>query len=199
LGQKLPSSSTFTKYPLSCDFGGRKVLNLGCGFTKYAARKVVNLDAYDNCKPDVVHDLSKMPLPFEDETFDLILANHILEHVPGWWECFDDCCRILKPGGRIEVWVPGPGNDSILGYRDHVNTINVCSWYGVKNVGRNPANAWAAANSGGHARKVFLENHTYHMENFWWLKILPEAMQKWCAIYLRNVVFEVGFFLAKGI
>ena len=41
------------------------------------------------------------PLPFDDETFDLIchpVSNCYIEHVlPVWLECF----RVLKPGGRL--------------------------------------------------------------------------------------------------
>lgn len=195
---KLKSSTAFAKYPQSCDFDGRRVLNLGCGFAKYMSPNVVNLDAYDNCKPDMAHDLSRTPLPFKDGEFDFILANHIFEHVLNWWACFEECARILRPGGTMEIWVPGPGNDSVLGYRDHLNTINLCSWYGIKNTGRNPANAWAAANCGGYAKDLSLTSHIYHMERLWWLTLLPDALKKWCVVYLRNVVFEVGFFFQKG-
>lgn len=47
-------------------------------------------------------------LPFEDDTFDIIYASHVLEHVP-WTHTVStlkDWRRIIKPGGRLEVWVP---------------------------------------------------------------------------------------------
>jgi len=56
---------------------------------------------------DYVLDAAK-PLPFPDNTFDLIYASHILEHIP-WYkteEVLKEWCRILKPGGQLEIWVP---------------------------------------------------------------------------------------------
>jgi predicted SAM-dependent methyltransferase len=47
-------------------------------------------------------------LPFNDETFDLVYAAHVLEHVP-WMHtgrALAEAYRILKPGGVIEIWVP---------------------------------------------------------------------------------------------
>ena len=100
-------SSIYFKYPHYHTFGEKKVLNLGCGFAKFKSPNVTNVDAFDICKPDLVHDLNVMPLPFEDNSFDLILANHIFEHLPKWWDCFNECARVLKPCGRLEVYVPG--------------------------------------------------------------------------------------------
>jgi predicted SAM-dependent methyltransferase len=47
-------------------------------------------------------------LPFNDATFDLVYAAHVLEHVP-WMHtgrALAEAYRILKPGGVIEIWVP---------------------------------------------------------------------------------------------
>lgn len=47
-------------------------------------------------------------LPFADNTFELIYASHILEHVP-WYHTVDvlrDWVRVLAPGGQLEIWVP---------------------------------------------------------------------------------------------
>lgn len=54
-----------------------------------------------------VYDASK-PLPFEDNTFDLIYASHILEHIP-WYKTekvLKEWTRLLKSGGILEIWVP---------------------------------------------------------------------------------------------
>jgi ubiquinone/menaquinone biosynthesis C-methylase UbiE len=48
----------------------------------------------------------KIPLP--DNTFSIIYASHILEHIP-WYkteEVLKEWVRILKPGGTLEIWVP---------------------------------------------------------------------------------------------
>lgn len=38
-------------------------------------------------------------LPFEDNTFDVILCNHVLEHIPDDTKAMQELYRILKPGG----------------------------------------------------------------------------------------------------
>ncbi len=68
---------------------------------------LVTLDFNDDHKPDVVHDISKLPLPFDDNSADEILAFEVMEHVgqQGDWRFFfdqwSDIWRILKPGGMF--------------------------------------------------------------------------------------------------
>ena len=38
-------------------------------------------------------------LPFEDNKFDIILCNHVLEHIPDDTKAMSELYRILKPGG----------------------------------------------------------------------------------------------------
>jgi len=197
LGAKInQNSGVYNKYPSTFTFEGKKVLNLGCGFAKYKANNVVNLDAFDNCQPDVKWDLTKTPLPFEDETFDFIIANHSLEHVSGWWEVFRDCARILKVGGHMEIWGPGMGGDAILGFRDHVNTINQCSFFGILGHSR-PNNAWAMNAMDDSVRQMKMIKTDLNLINTWWVKKAPRWLQMWMANHLRNIIFEVGFFFEK--
>lgn len=47
-------------------------------------------------------------LPFANETFEVIYASHVLEHIP--WHMVENTLkewvRILRSGGQIEIWVP---------------------------------------------------------------------------------------------
>lgn len=48
------------------------------------------------------------PLPFPDNTFELVYAAHVLEHIP-WYQTLDalrEAMRILIPGGTLELHVP---------------------------------------------------------------------------------------------
>ena len=38
-------------------------------------------------------------LPFEDESFDIIFCNHVLEHIPDDTKAMQELYRVLKPGG----------------------------------------------------------------------------------------------------
>ncbi|MGB5818295.1 MAG: methyltransferase domain-containing protein [Saonia sp.] len=65
-------------------------------------RKLKNLKAYtttDLNSPlaDVKADICN--LPFEDNSFDVILCNHVLEHIPNDIKAMQELYRVLKPKG----------------------------------------------------------------------------------------------------
>jgi len=45
-------------------------------------------------------------LPFEDNSFDFILCNHVLEHIPDDTKAMEELYRILKPGGTAILQIP---------------------------------------------------------------------------------------------
>ena len=60
-------------------------------------------------------DLNKDKVPFPDDTFDFVIASHIIEHLEDQLAFFGECVRVCKPGGIIYVeapsersmWLPG--------------------------------------------------------------------------------------------
>jgi SAM-dependent methyltransferase len=57
-------------------------------------------------------------MPFEDATFDLVLATDIIEHVDDDAKALDEIRRVLKPRGRLIVTVPA--FESLWGLQDDV-------------------------------------------------------------------------------
>ncbi len=45
-------------------------------------------------------------LPFEDNSFDWILCNHVLEHIPDDLKAMQELYRVLKPGGTGIFQIP---------------------------------------------------------------------------------------------
>ena len=45
-------------------------------------------------------------LPFKNNSFDLILCNHVLEHIPDHNKAISELYRILKKGGLLIAQVP---------------------------------------------------------------------------------------------
>jgi len=82
-------------------------LNLGCGYNKLEG--YVNVDNDENCKPDVLADLEER-LPFEDNSVDEIILNHVLEHLGQstkvYFNVWKELYRVLKDGGLILITVP---------------------------------------------------------------------------------------------
>ncbi|MEP7136815.1 MAG: methyltransferase domain-containing protein [Chloroflexota bacterium] len=46
-------------------------------------------------------EIDAQSIPFEDETFDAVIANFMLYHVPDRLKAIAEIKRVLKPGGRI--------------------------------------------------------------------------------------------------
>jgi SAM-dependent methyltransferase len=112
---------------------------LGCGSSRVKKLSLpgreewsglVTLDFADTHKPDIVHDIAVLPLPFEDDCADECHAYEVMEHVgqQGDWRFFfdqwSDIWRILKPGGVFfgtsphwsSAWAFGdPGHTRIVG------------------------------------------------------------------------------------
>ncbi|GGB82171.1 SAM-dependent methyltransferase [Flavobacterium suaedae] len=71
-------------------------------------RKQKNLDytTTDLYSPlaDVKADICN--LPFEDNSYDIILCNHVLEHIPDDTKAMQELYRVLKPGGMGIFQIP---------------------------------------------------------------------------------------------
>lgn len=97
-------------------------LLLGCGTNRQKKvtipgmdvewSELVTVDIDPSVKPDIVHDLNVLPLPFADNSFDEIHAYEVLEHCGKqgdfkfFFDQFAEFYRILKPGGHFCASVP---------------------------------------------------------------------------------------------
>lgn len=80
-----------------------KKLNLGCGTD--IRKGWVNLDSVALPGVDVVHDIASGDLPFDDDSFDHIECQDILEHLP-LVPSMKELHRLLKVGGTVQIRVP---------------------------------------------------------------------------------------------
>lgn len=90
-------------------------------------------------------------LPFQENEFDLIICNHVLEHIPDDTKAMQELYRILKPGGTAILQVPYQANrettfedntitDSkertrIFGQYDHVRVYGMDYFEKLKSIG----------------------------------------------------------------
>lgn len=90
-----------------------KRLNLGCG-NDYK-NGFVNLDC-GNCKKDVDHNIENTPYPFGDNEFELVFAQHVLEHVSkeNFVNVVRELYRICANGATIQVAVPHGRSNNFL-------------------------------------------------------------------------------------
>lgn len=54
-----------------------------------------------------------LSMGFNDAEFDAIVMNNVIEHLPVPRRVFDECQRVLRPGGRLVMITPNAGS---LGY-----------------------------------------------------------------------------------
>ena len=103
--------------------GRRRVLDLGCGLGRHSlllARAGLAVDAYD-LSADAVREVESRAradrldlrvrhgdmhdLPYEDGTFDCVVAFHVIYHTdrPGLERILSEIRRVLAPGGELFV------------------------------------------------------------------------------------------------
>lgn len=78
-------------------------------------RKLTHLDytTTDLNSPlaDVKADICN--LPFEDSSFDVVLCNHVLEHIPNDTKALEEIYRILRPDGWAILQIPQDYNREV--------------------------------------------------------------------------------------
>ena len=72
-------------------------------FKAYSHWKYTTTDLYSPLA-DVKADICK--LPFKENTYDLILCNHVLEHIRDDRKAMSELYRVLKKGGTLIAQVP---------------------------------------------------------------------------------------------
>ncbi len=93
-------------FAMNCGMPNAVRVELGCGFTKRTdPHPFIGIDGYGYEGVDIVKDLER-GLPFSDESVDIIFASHFLEHVNNLIGLMDECWRVLKRNGVLELICP---------------------------------------------------------------------------------------------
>jgi SAM-dependent methyltransferase len=79
----------------------KKILHLGCGMHKKAGS--IGVDFNPKSKADIIHDLNKFPYPFKNNQFDLIIAEHIIEHLDNIPKVMEEIHRIARDGAKVLI------------------------------------------------------------------------------------------------
>ena len=111
-----------------------KILDLGCNQCEwseeqgYTKENYVGLDtditalkkARQNGHQVLLVNLEDKKLPFKDETFDLVIAKDILEHINSYIDITRQAHCVLKRGGRLFIQVPSEWSHNI--HTDYTHT-----------------------------------------------------------------------------
>ena len=100
--------------------GSKRLLDIGCGnglkLREFMQRgyEVTGVDVNED---DIAKCISLLPegrfiageiqdIDLADEDFDYIRLDNTLEHIPNPVKAVEKCCRLLKKGGRLMIYVP---------------------------------------------------------------------------------------------
>ncbi|RPI84113.1 MAG: class I SAM-dependent methyltransferase [Chloroflexi bacterium] len=108
--------------------------------------------------PDITFSVGNaMTLPFQAETFDAIIANHMLYHVPDREKALQEFYRCLKPKGRLYAATNG---------KDHMGELWELLCYFYPDTVWNSASApFELENGKEQIKKVFRDVRILHYED----------------------------------
>lgn len=79
---------------------------------KNLSTKITALNPYEYTKADLnpkdesIKNIDATKIPYSNDTFDLIICNHVLEHIPDYLVAIREIYRILKPNGIAILQTP---------------------------------------------------------------------------------------------
>jgi len=98
----LKEKTTFFQNPL-------KVLHIApeqCFLKRFRKLKNLQYHTGDLESPIADYKFDVQYIPFENNSYDIVICNHVLEHVPNDKKAMSEILRILKPGGFAILQVP---------------------------------------------------------------------------------------------
>ena len=114
---------------------GKKVADIGCGYgrnrpiVEKLGGEWIGVEPFEGGNHTVV--ASAEDLPFEDNSFDVVVMDAVLEHIPDVGAAFSEVGRILKPGGVFIGYVAFMETFHEISYShlsfkalEHYSTIN---------------------------------------------------------------------------
>jgi predicted SAM-dependent methyltransferase len=81
-------------------------LHIGCGDNRLDGW--LNTEFEGHAPLSVAYLDATRPFPLPTDTFEFVFSEHMIEHVPliAAFTMLQECCRVLKPGGRIRISTP---------------------------------------------------------------------------------------------
>ncbi len=77
-------------------------------------------------------EIDAQSIPYEEETFEAVIANHMLYHVPDRPQAIAEMKRVLKPGGRL--FVATVGKDHLKEMMDWYRQVHISkTWESMAN------------------------------------------------------------------
>ena len=92
--------------------------------------EVILLDCDPALKPDIVCRLGVENIPLPDDSIDVVMAVHVLEHIgktgetAEWFRFWEDLYRVMKSGAQLQLWAPMFSSVWAWGDPSHVRALS---------------------------------------------------------------------------
>jgi predicted SAM-dependent methyltransferase len=159
-------------------------LNIGAGRTYIPGFTNIDLTP----QADVSLNLSEEPLPFGDDSVDLIFSHHTLEHIPDYLFALSEIHRVLKHNGLLLIGVPYVT----------LTEYNLVNPYHLHHFNEHSFSFFDPAKRKGSAMEsnaIWLKQVTHRLHYMGRFNHLPAFLQNWCRRHLFNVVRKIDFAL----
>jgi SAM-dependent methyltransferase len=155
-----------------------KKLNFGCG--KVIKKGWINVDIQKYPDIDKSFDFEKFPYPFENDTFDYVLADNVFEHLNNLNLVLRELHRICKDGAKIRIIVPYYNCKGAYNDVTHVHFFNETTFYNLIN----------PSYSVNKNKPLFEIDHLY-LKPTRFGKIFPNFIRKYVSYILGEIYSEI--------
>ena len=108
------------------------VIKLNVGSGKIPLQGWINLDCMAHPTVDVVHDLNaKDGIPLPENSVDVFLISHVLEHIPNTLLVMEKLYKLAKPEAKITIACPYAFSDASIEDQTHIRFFveNSCCFF----------------------------------------------------------------------
>lgn len=138
------------------------------------------------------HDLKCFPWPIADNSYDLIICQHVMEHLPDTAKTLEELNRITTPGGKIFLEIPHYTMLENYRHADPVHRFSFGSFdYFLK------GNAHYETDFHMEDKKFFFDDLTYLMGVGFLANLFPRLYEKRLAFIFPATSFHVTFRVDK--
>ncbi len=103
-------------------------MRLNLGTARNHEPGFMSLDVSPAVGADIVWNLEHTPLPFEANTFDVVMGTHVFEHIHNFVDLARDLHRIVRPGGYLISVTPYISSTDALDNPFHLRAFSEFTW-----------------------------------------------------------------------
>lgn len=81
-----------------------RTIDIGCGSNKSPGSVGMDIFAYPGV--DIVHDVQKLPWPLQNNSYDKVICQHVIEHIDDVVAFMKEIHRISADGAIIQIDTP---------------------------------------------------------------------------------------------